>query len=346
MLIIRLDAIGDYVLFRNFLEDIRKNFGNRKIVLCGNISWESFALEFDNGFFDHFLPIDREQFRKNPWYRRQVLAEIRTTGFETAVHPVYSRDFYWGDQIIRFCGAKNRVGMSGDNINMTTAQKEESDQYYTQLITDPKEFRFEFDRNLFFMITFLRKSITRRRPVMSISPEARSTERAFAVIFPGASQSWKRWAPENFARVCRDILALTQLELLVCGSSADRQFAEPIIAACRSQRLKDLTGKTTLTELAEILLRAHFLLSNDTSAVHIAAATRTRMVFAVSAGNHFGRFLPYPQKMKIQMHVFFPEPIASSRDFFANQARYYYGNGLDINTIRPETVIKKIKTCL
>jgi ADP-heptose:LPS heptosyltransferase len=58
-----------------------------------------------------------------------------------------------------------------------------------------------------------------------------------------------------------------------------------------------LSGKTTLQELAELIRGAEILISNETSAVHIAAAVGTNSV-CILGGGHFGRFLPYPKHVK------------------------------------------------
>ncbi len=50
LLLIKLDSIGDYILFRNFLSFIRKNhkFSNHRITLIGNIIWKDLSETFDN----------------------------------------------------------------------------------------------------------------------------------------------------------------------------------------------------------------------------------------------------------------------------------------------------------
>ena len=48
LLIIKTDAIGDYILFRNFLSEVRNLslYKNYKIILCGNELWKDIALHF------------------------------------------------------------------------------------------------------------------------------------------------------------------------------------------------------------------------------------------------------------------------------------------------------------
>ncbi len=55
ILIVRLDAIGDYILFRNYLEIIKNTFKNYRVILAGNITWKNIAEELDREFVDEFI---------------------------------------------------------------------------------------------------------------------------------------------------------------------------------------------------------------------------------------------------------------------------------------------------
>ena len=82
LLIVKLDAIGDYLLFRNFLEDIRKSkkFANYHITLCGNIIWEELAETFDKSFVDEFIWIDKKKLTNEKSYRKSILQKIKQKG--------------------------------------------------------------------------------------------------------------------------------------------------------------------------------------------------------------------------------------------------------------------------
>ena len=54
ILLIRLDHIGDYVLFRNYIELIKNSnkYKNYSITLLGNSVWKDFSEELDNKYID------------------------------------------------------------------------------------------------------------------------------------------------------------------------------------------------------------------------------------------------------------------------------------------------------
>ena len=64
ILLIRLDAIGDYVLFRNFIESIKThvNYKDYSLTLLGNLRWKSLAEELDSEYIANFIWLDRNKF--------------------------------------------------------------------------------------------------------------------------------------------------------------------------------------------------------------------------------------------------------------------------------------------
>lgn len=346
ILLIRLDAIGDYVLFRNFIEILRKSrkYRGHQITLLGNIAWKDLAESLDKESVSGFIWLNRVKFRKNVFYRFRLINAVRRQGFETVIHPVYSRDFFWGDIITLYSGAADRIASSGDTSNMTTDQKRLADGYYTLLIHDRSPVRFEFERNRFFFENLLGERIKIRSPLIQIKSRA-PTREEYAVLFPGASHAWKRWPVEYFADIARELLKLTKLNIYICGGANERYLGEKMSKLCpNNERLFNRCGETTLLELAELLAGAKLLLSNDTSAVHIAAAVGTVQILALFAGNHYGRFLPYPKAISKKMHCVMPDlPDHQKNSTLSERFKDPYGHNLaDLSPAKVKKALRKL----
>jgi hypothetical protein len=78
---------------------------------------------------------------------------------------------------------------------------------------------------------------------------------------------------------------------VLCGTSNEQPICRQLALTCGGDVL-DLAGKTTLIQLVEVIRHAALVVTNDSSAVHIAASTDTNAV-CVLGGGHYGRFLPY-----------------------------------------------------
>src|SRR4051812_32326905 len=92
ILIIKPDAIGDYIIFRNFLSIIAndKKFKNHKITLVGNVIWKDFADEFDAGIINKFIPVNHKTLA-NEWI--SLFKEVQKTNYDILVTYCYSRAF-------------------------------------------------------------------------------------------------------------------------------------------------------------------------------------------------------------------------------------------------------------
>ncbi|HET8644722.1 MAG TPA: lipopolysaccharide heptosyltransferase II [Vicinamibacteria bacterium] len=101
---------------------------------------------------------------------------------------------------------------------------------------------------------------------------------AWIALAPGAHFGGaKRWLPERFAAVAARLAAGLDAGVALLGTASERPLAERI-AALLDGRVADLCGRTTLAEMAGVLAQARLLLSNDSGAMHVAAALGTPVV--------------------------------------------------------------------
>jgi heptosyltransferase-2 len=90
---------------------------------------------------------------------------------------------------------------------------------------------------------------------------------------PGAAYGHaKRWPPDRVAAVIA-ALAPRGVAAVVVGTAADRDTARAIESALPAgTRVVDLVGRTTLRQLVGVIARCAAFVSNDSGAMHVAAA--------------------------------------------------------------------------
>jgi heptosyltransferase-2 len=107
-------------------------------------------------------------------------------------------------------------------------------------------------------------------------------ERPTIVLAPGAAYGTaKRWMPAYVARLVSDLVAGPQATCVLVGSRADVATAGLVRArvdAAAAAHVVDLTGETTIDVLAGVLGLARACVSNDSGAMHLAAAVGTPLV--------------------------------------------------------------------
>ncbi len=89
--------------------------------------------------------------------------------------------------------------------------------------------------------------------------------------------SAKRWPAERFATVADGLADSSGARIILVGSSGERPILAQVADRMRRPAL-NLGGQSDLTTLVGLLERAHLLVSNDTGAMHIAAAVGTPVV--------------------------------------------------------------------
>lgn len=293
LLIVRFDAIGDFVIWLDACGAFRKLYPAEEwsITLLGNQAWTNLAES--TPFFDHFIPVERSSFFKAPAYRLRILSMIRQLGADVVISPVFSREFMFGDTVVRVSGAAERIGVKAASFLMEPWQQALSDRWYTKLMPVGETECMELVNNARFMrwlgVVDFRADLP-KLPFGVGRPADLPFE--YYVIFPGASSGMKRWPLPFFADIARRIHRQTGWTLVICGGPGEEPIGKNLKEELSDIPLLNWIGLTGLKELAATLAFAQLVVSNDTSAVHIATSVSTPSV-CILGGGHFGRFLPY-----------------------------------------------------
>jgi ADP-heptose:LPS heptosyltransferase len=300
VLFIRLDGIGDFVVWIDAARALAQHYRNqaKSPILLADSNCAGLAEAL--GIFDQVIRFDEPRFSSRPLYRIQMARRIRGLGCTLAIQPTYSRAFETGDAVIHFCGAKQRIGSTGNPTMTTEARKRISDRWYTQLIPASEGPRMELIRNAEFVRSLLGIDFKAKVPDLALVASSWAKPQCaaeigdgepFYILFPGASFPGRRWPLASFRQVAEFLHRETGWRGVVCGGPGDAHLAASLCQES-SAPLLNWSGRTTLSELAVIFLRAKLLRANETSAVHLAEAVKLPTV-CILGGGHFGRFVPY-----------------------------------------------------
>jgi lipopolysaccharide heptosyltransferase II len=110
----------------------------------------------------------------------------------------------------------------------------------------------------------------------------RRSARPVIALHPGAKWVTKRWPPDRFAAVAARAAREFGAATVLVGSPGERPLSERVAAMLThlmpSAAVLDLTGRTTLKQLAAVLQSADLALTNDSGPMHLAAALGTPVV--------------------------------------------------------------------
>ena len=193
LIIVKLDAIGDYIIFRNFIESIKKSekFRDYDITLVGNVVWKDLALKYDAGYVKKFIFFGKEDL-KSVDKLIDSHPELFEKNFDTLIHPTFSRIGYV-DNLVKNINANEKIGYLSDNSNQNNRQLKVTNAYYTKLIETPTGKLHEFKRHICFFRTLLEEDIETH---ISLDYKKNNTSK-YAVIFSHSSSIFKGGVQTN-----------------------------------------------------------------------------------------------------------------------------------------------------
>ena len=123
--------------------------------------------------------------------------------------------------------------------------------------------------------------------------EGNDTVISFAI---GASTELKKWRYDYFAELAKMLLnGDTKTKVVLLGANYDVKaggFIESIVA---NERLINLTGKTSVSDLVYVVRRSNLLITHDTGTMHIGVAVGTKLIVIYTGNVGFLETGPYAE---------------------------------------------------
>lgn len=313
VLLVRLDNIGDFVVWLDAARAMVEHFRSegKSVTLVANAAWAELAESLR--LFDEIIPVQPRDLRKNLHYRADILSRVRKGQYGSVLQPTLNRIPETGDAVVRVSGAKLRTGVLVSGQGRTKAKSKLRGLYTT--LVDVDLAAGEMQANAMFVRAVTGKPYRARVADLSAAVDPALLDglaqvvpdTPYVVLFPGASEPGRQWPEEHFAAIARNCFVEHGWPVLVCGGPADALIADRIVDQAGIPVIS-LAGNTSLPQLATVLAGAALLVSNETSAVHMAAALGVPSI-CITGGGHYGRFVPY----KVEQFAQGPLPLIAAK---------------------------------
>jgi ADP-heptose:LPS heptosyltransferase len=112
-----------------------------------------------------------------------------------------------------------------------------------------------------------------------INPDIDQTKK-LVIVNPNASELFgmRKLPIENYAMLIEMLLQDEDVYVAISGVESEKPDAEYICSFVKSERVLDLTGKTTLRQLLDLFNIAKILITNDSGPAHFASLTNIHIV--------------------------------------------------------------------
>lgn len=302
ILLIKLEAIGDFVMWIPSLKLYRAHFAGKHLtVLVDNKINVGIANALkEEGYIDEVIYINSHKFATNMWYRFLRAKQIHDLRASVAVYATYYRR-HMGNFITRVSGAKKRYGFAGKDCQEDGKKLPQS--LFTSHVTLENIRTPEFRKNIMLAEHVTNKTYQDVSPSIPIPDAARNkaaevlaanklTEKHYIIVAPGAGAAIRMWPPERFAAVIAHAYKTHNLPTVVVGAPSEKQLAEDIQSHIPDIPLVSVIGDISILELAALCERAALYVGGDTGPVHISAAAESPCL-CIMGGGVLKQFFPY-----------------------------------------------------
>jgi ADP-heptose:LPS heptosyltransferase len=288
VLVVRIDGIGDMVLFHPAFAHYAQALGvaPSDITLLGCQSWAELAPVFFPGI--RFHAIDEHAYDRSPLYRFKVSLWLRRQNFAVALLDSFMRKPLVADSLIYVSGAPTRI-VAKPYLSPKTQRL--FDWYLTRcqrvVDTGPHP-THEIPRHFTFVSALARRSVAPEPPRLPWRENMPAVTQPYAIINFGANEPGRRWPFENFLAVATEIKK-RGLAVVFVGGPAEAAYKNRL----GGQGFVDLIGATTLDELLDLLRHAALVVTSETGPAHLAIGLGAPTV-TILGGGQFGGWMPFP----------------------------------------------------
>ncbi|MDO8525021.1 MAG: lipopolysaccharide heptosyltransferase II [Candidatus Omnitrophota bacterium] len=281
ILIVRLDRIGDVLLSTPVIKAVRDAFPDSRIA----VMVRKYAKEIVTGnpYLDEVIVYDKDGRDKGALGNIRFIRQLARKKFDMAfiLHPTKRTHL-----LVSLAGIPETIGYNKKwgillktKIEHTKQDGLKHEADYTLDILrhaglEPK------DRALFMPVD----SASEERIDKIFKENGISKSDLCVSVHPGASCISKRWSAERFAGVAARLTERYKAKIVIVAGDADKRLGDKVSSLLKENCL-NLSGKTSLADLASVLRRVKLFISNDSGPVHIASAVGTPVIAIFGRGD-------------------------------------------------------------
>ncbi len=291
LILMRLDEIGDFIIWLNAAKEYKRKYAQYEVILICKNAVQPIAEKLD--YFDKVIPIDMAQLKQgNVQYLVMLRKMLMYARGGYLIQAVSTRNICM--ELVAACTpAARKIAIISDNPNISPKEKMAYNRVYDRIIDIPIVWEHEALKNARFMRKIGFKYYRASKTVLpGTVGETIDMPEKFYCIALGTSSSSKTPDVGVYIDTARYIYDKYHLTCCLLGTGEDQEAERCFLRNCKSISVFSYVGKTTILQYIEIIRKAFFVLSGDSSAAHIAVAVGTQSI-ATATGFHYGRFLPY-----------------------------------------------------
>ena len=268
ILIVRTDRLGDVLLSTPVVRALRQRFPQSYISMLVS-AYTKGVLE-GNPDLDEIITFDKDVRDKGFWAMLKFIGLLKKKKFDLAIvlHP--TTRMHW---LVFLAGIAKRLGydrkfgfLLTDRIAHTKQQGQKHESEYALDLVRYLGI-FPQDKSLYMPI---KQESEKWVEDIFCQAQIKKSDKLL-VIHPAASCVSRIWPGERYAQVADWLVQKYNFKVVIVSAPNDALKAQMVIKNMHSPVL-DLSGKTSISQLASLLNRSQLFISTDSGPMHVACA--------------------------------------------------------------------------
>jgi capsular polysaccharide export protein len=347
VLILKLDGLGDWIIFEKYLKQIKKSkkFENSKFYLIGDSGFKDYAIT--DSFFNktYWINYRKTISKLNNKFQKKIIINLlikcfllrhptlSKIQFDAVIFSCWNNEVnFWGNNIISklhytdgFC--RNAFGKNQNHVDNL--------KLYNHIIPITGD-HLRYHRSE--MEHAFLENITETKLEQKIIINRQYIKQVF--IFCGAFASKRRWSSNHYIHIAKDIANHFKIKCYVFG--LDKSFSKHVK---NDEYITYNFGKVNMQDIVTTLQKSELYIGGDTGFFHLAYH-KSKECIVISNGNSLRTFCQVPRIKEIE-YVF-----PSTVDKYLSDRKKYKkeifditrSSNLDINEISYEKVWQKVSS--
>lgn len=285
-------AFGDGIIWLTAISDLRKIYPQNEYEITLMCQRGLGQIYENSNLFDKVIPYNLTESTFNIKERFKLYKQLRQKHYDIVIDPIGVSECTTNIFMSRVLCSNKKITILDVTIDNQMCPAWLYKKIYTKVfkINEPKISLLDYYAEILRQLGLNNYEVKLNR-FNPISLRFK-IPKEYYIVFPSASTELKRWPIDRYAEIVKRIYNKTKLPILLCGTEMDRKYYNDLLSLIPNVPYIDIISKTSLVEFIEVIKRAKFVVTNDTSTYHIAVVNEIPVAI-ITGGYTYDKYVLY-----------------------------------------------------
>lgn len=292
ILLVKIDAIGDNLLFIPYLNEFINKYKNKEITLItSNRNYDMYNSIFskNKNFLIRIKYIDENKAKKNIIYFFKFLSLLNELNFNEVYQLRFNKTFIIDDLICFYLNTKKKLSITPGNFNTGNFLLKLSSNFYDNKINLQNESFSSYEYHKKTHDFYKQIGITSVNPFLNFGKLTNNNQ---LLIHTGGSDIRRTWGIEKFFELAKNLNNKFRIKLIIKKKD------------CTIKNLSNFHNidiifeeDISFNELIKLTVKSKLVISNETSISHLSSMLKVKNICIIGGGG-YDILIPYKYNLE------------------------------------------------